>query len=210
MARCIQCRQREGKRFCPPLRAQICSLCCATHRMMAIACVEACPYLRDARETMGRRLMEALVNALIATDHDDWIEDVEHLAPLLHTIEHAIVQVRREHHPDLTDSEAISALTLALQTYETLQRGIIYQHASESPRVQRVVEKTLGLLDDLKNAVTDAGGRVPTETIIQSLAIVKILATALQKEDDAQAYIRAASLYQPYPQGESQLIVTPE
>jgi hypothetical protein len=178
--------------------------------MMAIACVEACPYLRDARETVGKRLMKALADALIAADHGDWIEDVGHLIPLLHTIERAIVQVRRERHPDLTDSEALSALNLALQTYETLQRGIIYQHVSESPRVQRVVEKILGVLDELKNAVTDAKGRVPTEAIIQSLAIAKILASALQKEDDAQAYIRVASLYQPYPQGELQLIVTPE
>lgn len=210
MARCIQCHQREGKRFCPPLQAQICSVCCATHRMMTIACVEACPYLRDARETTGKRLMEALVNALIAADHDDWIEDVEYLTPLLHTIEHAIVQVRREHFSDLTDSEVLSAVNLALRTYETLQRGIIYRHTSESPRVQRVVEKILGLLDDLKNALADAGSRIPTEAIIQSLAVVKILASALQKEEDAQAYIRVASLYQPYPQGESRLIVTPE
>ncbi|HXF04906.1 MAG TPA: hypothetical protein VNM72_05775 [Blastocatellia bacterium] len=178
--------------------------------MMTIACVEACPYLRDARETTGKRLMEALVNALIAADHDDWIEDVKSLTPLLHTIEHAIVQVRREHHPDLTDSEVLAALSLALQTYETLQRGIIYQHTSESPRVQRVVEKILGLLDDLKKVVTDAGGRVSTEAIIQSLAVVKILASALQKKEDAQAYIRVASLYQPYPQEESRLIVVPE
>lgn len=210
MARCVQCRQREGKRFCPPLRAQICSVCCATHRMMTIACVETCPYLRDARETMGKRLMESLVNALIAADRREWIKDVEHLAPLVHMIEGVIVRVRRVHYPDLSDAEAASALDLALRTYETLQRGIIYEHRSESPRIQHVVEGILAALNDLKEAVAKEGGRISTDAIIRSLAIAKILAAALQKENDAQAYIRLASLYQPYPQAESRVIVAPE
>lgn len=209
MARCVQCRQREGKRFCPPLRAQICSVCCATHRMMTIACVEECPYLRDARETMGKRLAHILANALIAADRREWIEDIERLSPLMHIIEQAIVQVRRAHYPDLSDAEAVSALELALRTYETLQRGIIYEHRSESPRIQHVVEGILATLNDFKEAVAKEGGRIPTDAIVQSLAIVKIVAAALQKESEAQTYIRAASLYQPYPQKESRAIIRP-
>lgn len=45
MAKCPKCNSRKGKRFCPALSAEICSLCCGEHRLRTIPCPPDCAYL---------------------------------------------------------------------------------------------------------------------------------------------------------------------
>jgi hypothetical protein len=70
MAKCPQCSTRKGKRYCPALATEICSLCCAEHRLQTIACPQDCPHLasefyqqgrrRDRAASEGRRFADAL------------------------------------------------------------------------------------------------------------------------------------------------------
>ena len=70
MAKCPKCSTRKGKRYCPALTTEICSLCCAEHRLQTIACPQDCPHLasefyqqgrrRDRAASEGRRFGEAL------------------------------------------------------------------------------------------------------------------------------------------------------
>ena len=43
--KCVHCGQRKGKRDCPALKGTICSQCCGTHRLKAIACPADCTWL---------------------------------------------------------------------------------------------------------------------------------------------------------------------
>ncbi|HEX6836324.1 MAG TPA: hypothetical protein VF334_07100, partial [Polyangia bacterium] len=45
MSRCAHCRRQKGKRACPALGGAICSICCGTHRLKAIACPSDCVWL---------------------------------------------------------------------------------------------------------------------------------------------------------------------
>ncbi len=212
MSSCCHCQHRNGKRWCPPLDAHICPVCCAGLRMMTIACDEECPSLRDARDATGKRLSNILSNALAAEGYEDVTEDNEHLTLsllIMGAVDSAIVRVRRAHYSDLSDAEVLAALDLVLRTYETLERGLLYEHRSESPRIQHVRDGIFAELDAFTKKVGKRGGRLRTGDIVRGLALAKKVATTLQKETDAQAYIRTASLYQPYPPRESRLIITP-
>ena len=45
MSRCLHCQRQKGKRTCPALGGAICSVCCGTHRLKAIACPSDCVWL---------------------------------------------------------------------------------------------------------------------------------------------------------------------
>ena len=47
---CPVCNQRKARRECPALHQTICTVCCATKRMVEINCPPDCPHLAAARE----------------------------------------------------------------------------------------------------------------------------------------------------------------
>ena len=47
---CPVCGQRKARRECPALRQTICTVCCATKRLVEINCPSECPHLASARE----------------------------------------------------------------------------------------------------------------------------------------------------------------
>lgn len=68
MAKCVRCGQRKGKRRCPALDGDICTLCCGTERGESIDCPETCAYWTGKHDTRTRggdspfhRLMDKLV-----------------------------------------------------------------------------------------------------------------------------------------------------
>ncbi|HYT73137.1 MAG TPA: hypothetical protein VEL79_00190, partial [Vicinamibacterales bacterium] len=46
---CVLCSARAAKRACPALGREICPSCCATKRLVEIACPPDCGYLSAAR-----------------------------------------------------------------------------------------------------------------------------------------------------------------
>ncbi len=55
MAKCPKCLTRKGKRFCAVLDKDICSQCCAQHRLQTIRCPEDCPHLQGEHYQLSRR-----------------------------------------------------------------------------------------------------------------------------------------------------------
>ena len=47
--KCPICETRKPRRFCPGLRAEICSICCGEQREITIDCPFDCPHLAEAR-----------------------------------------------------------------------------------------------------------------------------------------------------------------
>lgn len=43
--KCVKCGKQKGKRACPALGGDICSVCCGTHRLKEISCPADCQYL---------------------------------------------------------------------------------------------------------------------------------------------------------------------
>ena len=60
MPKCPKCETRKGKRFCPALATEICSLCCAENRLKTISCPSDCPYLGSEHYQHKRRQEKAV------------------------------------------------------------------------------------------------------------------------------------------------------
>jgi len=210
MAKCAKCMKQPARRECAALGERICPLCCAHLRMLVLACPEHCPYLQDARRTTGERRMGQLLAHLSAMGKESLVEVLAHMSPLLAFLERAIVEVQRQRFRDLTDDEVLAGVENAIRTYETLERGIIYEHRSESPRVHAVTESLLKALERVEKDLVERGARIRTSEALACLRVLAESVRAIKDEREAQAYLRVAALFQPYPRSESRLIVVPE
>ena len=67
---CPLCQKRPAKRACPALRHDICTVCCATKRLVEIQCTEDCRYLEAAQRhpaAVIKRQIDRDVTVLMAT-----------------------------------------------------------------------------------------------------------------------------------------------
>jgi hypothetical protein len=212
MATCPQCSTQKAKRECPALAQTICPVCCAELRMIELACPESCPYLKEARKSTAQRRMPKFVQYLAANDKREALEVINRFEMILFLVERAIVEVQRYRFRDLSDEEALEGVKNALKTYETLDRGIIYEHPSESPRVQAVTRAALDALNDVKKRLQEQqqSSLVKTQDYVACLKLViEGIQFDIQSSKDRQAWFRYMTLYQPYPPQETQrLIVT--
>jgi len=209
MAKCAKCAKQVARRECAALGRRICPLCCAHWRMLVLACPEHCPYLQDARRTIGERRMRHLLAHLSASGKESLVEVLAHRGPLVAFLERAIVEVQRRRFSDLTDDEVLAGVENAIRTYETLERGIIYEHRSESPRIQAVTESLLKALGRVEEDLAQRGARIGKSEQLACLRVLAESVRAMKGERQDQAYLRVAALFQPYPESESRLIVVP-
>ena len=211
MATCPKCSTRKAKRYCPALAQQICAVCCAELRMIELACPEHCQYLRDARATTIERRTERLVQHLMDQGKEELIETLRQFEQAIYLIDRAIVEIQRYTFRDLTDSEVLEGVSNALKTYETLDRGVIYTHKAESPRIQAVTDAILRALDGIK-ADLQKQARSSLITTRDYLACLRFVAeevqSDMQPQEDPQAYLRYSALFHPYPEKETQVIIT--
>ncbi len=121
---CIVCNRRRGKRWCPALNDYICSYCCGSKRGEEIRCPSNCPYwARDERRKAARQeSSEQLLS-----------ENKDILAYILATI----LEVKKRF-PDLRDDDVKEGLTLLIKTYETREKGLIYEFKSPVPQVTAI------------------------------------------------------------------------
>ena len=146
---CPACGQRKAKRACPALRQTICPVCCATKRGVEITCPDDCAHLAAAREhpaAVVKRQQERDVAVLLPSIH--------HLTERQHQLFFLFHTVIARHQPDgfarLIDDDVAEAAATAAATLETASRGVIYEHAAQSPVAQRLVRELQAALADLR------------------------------------------------------------
>ncbi len=129
---CPLCGRRRARRACPARGDQICAVCCATKRLVEIACPTDCVYLSAAQKNPAspvRRQQEADVRALAET-LGRLTERQYRLGFLLLTFigRHASAGLA-----PVVDADVADAAASLAATYETAARGLIYEHAAASP-----------------------------------------------------------------------------
>ena len=146
---CPLCRQRKPKRSCPALGQTICATCCATKRLTEINCPPSCGYLSSARahppavvqrrrERDGRFLVPLL---------SDLSERQYHLLLYLQAlvVKHAEAAI-----PRLTDEDIAEAAAAVAKTFETVSKGIIYEHQAASVPAQRLASELGGAISEMR------------------------------------------------------------
>lgn len=166
---CPLCRERRARRQCPALGRTICAVCCGSKRQVEINCPPDCGYLVAAQAhppASVRRQQEqdlafvmAMRDGLTATQSDLFLALLTFVAtlnadPLL----------------KLQDDDVAEGVGALSATYETADRGLIYEHRPQSLVAQRFV--------------TDA------KAFLASLAAEADAATSRRVERDAAVVLR--------------------
>lgn len=146
---CPVCAHRKERRACPALGQTICTVCCATKRLVEIACPADCPHLASAREhpaAVVKRRQEQDVALLLPTIH--------HLTERQHQLFFVFQTLISRHTPEgfatLNDDDVADAAAAVASTLETAARGVIYEHTASSPIAQRLATELTAMLGEMR------------------------------------------------------------
>lgn len=180
--------------------------------MIKLRCPETCSYLQTARATQIEKRLPKLLQYLNEQNKRELIQSATRFEQFLFLLERAIVEVQRYQVSDLTDEEVAAGVDNALKTYQTLDRGIIYEHPSESPRIQAVAESVLKTVDNVKHQLQQRqqSSVLTTRDIISCLQYIsEAIQYDRQSGKGPRAWIANAALYQPYPQQQTSSVILP-
>ncbi len=166
---CPSCRQRKPRRACPALGQTICSVCCATKRLVEIECPDDCPHLSTAREhpaAQVRRQQERDVAVLLPS--------IRHLTERQHQLFFLFHSAIARHTPQgftrLLDEDIEQSAGAVAATLETAARGVIYEHSASSLPARRLATDLTALLVQIRaqgGTVSDAEAAVTLRAIEQ-------------------------------------------
>jgi hypothetical protein len=146
---CPVCNQRKARRACPALGQSICTVCCATKRLVEIDCPRDCPHLAAAREhpaAVVKRQQERDVALLLPT--------IRELTERQHQLFFLFQTAIARHTPDgfarLHDDDIADAAGSLAATFETAARGVIYEHAAESTVARRLADDLKAMLEEMR------------------------------------------------------------
>jgi hypothetical protein len=127
---CAICQTRRGRRFCPGVRGDICTICCGTEREVSVSCPLDCAYLREAHkhEKPAPLDPETLPNRDIAVS-EEFLRENE---PLLIFLAGALARAAL-HTPEVADFDIREALAASIRTQRTLQSGLYYESLPDNP-----------------------------------------------------------------------------
>jgi hypothetical protein len=145
---CRLCGQRKARRACPALAHDICPVCCGTKRLVEIRCPSECSWLASARS-------HPPAVALRQRERDlDFFAQVvrelpERAAGVLFRLQTVTLRYGMSAIPALHDADVRDAAAALAATYETVARGIIYEHQAASLPARRLVAEWREAVDDL-------------------------------------------------------------
>jgi len=147
--KCPLCNERKGKRPCPAKGEPICAQCCGEKRILEIDCPESCAYLqagrtREARQGYARHLRPS--DPAKAQRYQQVLTELEEVVT---SLESAIADARRSTRT-LTDAEVAEAVALMLKTLQTEDRGVLYEHTSNSLQVEALRRQLRDVLQQLR------------------------------------------------------------
>jgi hypothetical protein len=173
---CPLCRTRRPKRQCPALGESICAVCCATLRLVEIACPSTCGYLAAAAShpaAVVRRRQERDLALLMPA--------VKGLSDQQSELLSLVFSVLARHDADVLaapkDADVLDGVSALLATYETARRGVIYEHRPATLPGQRIMGELTALFAD---AARQAGRPVDGDAVL-ALERVKQLGDSVRK-----------------------------
>jgi hypothetical protein len=166
---CPSCNQRKARRACPALSQTICTVCCGTKRLVEIRCPADCAYLNAAREHPA-----AVVRKQQERDVAMLLPSIRHLTERQHQLFFLFHSVIARHTPEgfgrVNDEDVAEAASAMAATLETAARGVIYEHAPQSPIAQGLARAMKTMIDEIRaqgTKVYDAEAAIALRAIEQ-------------------------------------------
>ena len=159
---CPICRKRPVKRACPARGDQICAVCCATKRLVEIACPDDCRHLEAAQRhpaAVVKKQIDADVTVLMSTIG----RLSEQQLQLFFLMQSMVLSYKPEGLARLTDDDVALASGALARSLETASKGVIFEETTGSV----VAEGLRHALKTVIDEVTKGGGsRVEREVAV--------------------------------------------
>lgn len=150
---CPICRKRPVKRACPARNEQICAVCCATKRLVEIACPDNCRHLETAH-----RHPAAVVKKQIDADVAVLMSTIGRLSEpqlqLFFLMQSMVLSYQPEGLARLTDDDVALAAGALARSLDTASKGVIFEETTGSV----VAEGLRHTLKPVIAEVTKGGG----------------------------------------------------
>ena len=164
---CPLCHKRPTRRSCPALRQEICSVCCATKRLVDIQCPEDCRYLESAQ-----RHPAAVVRKQIDRDVTLLMASVGRLSEqqlqLFFLLQSMVLSYKPDGLARLVDSDVALATGALAGSIETASKGVIFEEATASVVAEGLRRAIKPVLEDITK---NSGSRADREVAIVLRAI---------------------------------------
>ena len=128
---CPLCQKRPAKRACPAVHQEICTVCCATKRLVEIACPEDCRYLDSAQKhpaAVVKRRIDHDLSLLMATIG----RLSEQQLQLFFLLQSMVLSHKPEGIGRLSDTDVALATGALAAALETASKGVIFEEATAS------------------------------------------------------------------------------
>jgi hypothetical protein len=171
--KCAICELRKPRRYCPGIRADICSICCGTERENTVDCPFDCIYLKEAR---AREKPNEFDNSELAPIPFSDIRVPErfvqeHEAVMLMTADGLMAAAFTT--PGTIDYDVREALEALIQTYKTRESGLIYDTRPNNPLAATIYERLNAHIEDgRKKLGANTGISVRDADILAALLII--------------------------------------
>ena len=186
--RCPLCGTRRAKRFCPAKLSQICPVCCGTKREVEIDCPSDCVYLQSGRQYEGGKKAknkpnESFTERLWSQSFQS--RNFETLLGLWSLIRDARSQI-----PELVDIDVREVLNRLIQTYQTQEGGIYYDHLPESYTQKTLYSSLKSFLEGKQNQENLTASSLKTENLLDCLQLTLEMAVLkLQSRPKSRAFL---------------------
>ena len=164
---CPLCRKRPAKRACPALRQDICTVCCATQRLVEIKCTEDCRYLEAAQRhpaAVVRRQIDRDVTLLMASVGPLTEQQLQ----LFFLLQSMVLSYKPEGLARLVDTDIALASGALAGSLESASKGVIFEEATASVIAEGLRKAMKPVIEE----VTKGGGsRAEREVAIVLRAI---------------------------------------
>jgi hypothetical protein len=149
---CKICESRRGKRFCPAVHGEICSLCCGREREVTLHCPLDCEYLQAARkhdrpvelnpDEIPNR--DIAVPATFVRDHEE----------LTIGVSQAVIGAAFQT-PGAVDYDLREAFAALIRTQRTLESGLYYETRPDNPIAAELCRRIQAGIAEFRRAETE-------------------------------------------------------
>ena len=148
---CKLCEKKRARRYCPGVGGDICPVCCGTEREVTVDCPSGCEFLQEAR---------VREKPVPLTEEEFPHKDIEVSEDFLREHELVVTWVttalaRAMEHERAVDRDAQEALASLIQTYRTLQSGLIYETRPPNPYAASIQDALKLSIDELTKKLAE-------------------------------------------------------
>jgi hypothetical protein len=180
--KCVLCKQRAGKRYCPGVQAYICPLCCGQEREVSIDCPFECTFLQQAhRFEMERREPPAEMAFASHEVPRHFVEENQRfIGGLAATLLKTAVEI-----PGIRDEDLRAVLDSQIRTYETLSTGLVYETLPDGPSRIHVYRELQKFVEHWRKEESERSGVTGPRDgdVLRSLVFLRRLA---QRHDNGR------------------------